>query len=55
MRICPKRDAVCPHGMDCSYSIDQYECRDEPRNAALYPSPPSAQETDHAAGKEGGA
>lgn len=28
MRICPKRDAVCPHGMDCPFTIDQYECRE---------------------------
>lgn len=30
IRVCPKRDAVCPHGMSCPYTIDRYECRPEP-------------------------
>jgi hypothetical protein len=29
IRVCPKRDAKCPHGMDCPYAIDRYSCRDE--------------------------
>lgn len=29
VRVCPVRDTVCPHGMDCPYSIDRYSCRDE--------------------------
>ena len=29
IRVCPKRDAICPHGDGCPYSIDRYECRDE--------------------------
>lgn len=33
IRICPKRDAVCPHGADCPYSIDQYSCRNETTSA----------------------
>jgi hypothetical protein len=30
IRVCPKRDAVCPHGMACPYTIDRYECAEEP-------------------------
>lgn len=30
IRVCPKRDAICPHGSICPYAIDQYSCRDEP-------------------------
>lgn len=30
IRVCPKRDAVCPHGMACPYTIDCYECAEEP-------------------------
>lgn len=37
-RICPKRDAVCPHGDECPYSIDQYECQEEPPTAREMPS-----------------
>jgi hypothetical protein len=33
IRVCPKRDAVCPHGMGCPYVVDRYTCRDE--NEAL--------------------
>ena len=29
IRVCPKRDAVCPHGMDCPYVIDAYSCKRE--------------------------
>jgi hypothetical protein len=28
-RVCPKRDAICPYGDGCPYSIDQYECKKE--------------------------
>jgi hypothetical protein len=29
MRVCPRRDAICPHGDACPYTIDQYSCRAE--------------------------
>ena len=29
IRVCPKRDAECPHGSDCPYAIDRYECADD--------------------------
>jgi hypothetical protein len=29
IRVCPGRDAVCPHGIDCPYGIDRYECKPE--------------------------
>ena len=29
IRVCPKRDGACPHGIDCPYVIDQYQCREE--------------------------
>lgn len=32
IRVCPKRDAVCPHGMSCPYVIDRYDCAPEPRH-----------------------
>lgn len=30
IRICPKRDIVCPHGMDCPYVLHRYDCKPEP-------------------------
>lgn len=30
IRVCPKRDAACPHGMLCPFSLSQYDCMDEP-------------------------
>lgn len=33
IRVCPKRDAICPHGMGCEYTIDRYQCREEPVDA----------------------
>lgn len=30
IRVCPKRDAKCPHGMGCPYTIDRFNCEDEP-------------------------
>ena len=29
VRVCPKRDAICPHGMGCKFTIDRYQCADE--------------------------
>ncbi len=29
LRVCPRRDAICPHGMECPYTIDAYSCRSE--------------------------
>jgi len=26
LRICPERDAVCPHGPACPHVIDRYAC-----------------------------
>lgn len=26
IRVCPERDAACPHGLSCPYSKDRYEC-----------------------------
>lgn len=34
IRVCPKRDAKCPHGTDCPYSIDRYHCAQEPKEPA---------------------
>lgn len=28
-RVCPKLDAVCPHGDDCPFNIDRHDCRDD--------------------------
>lgn len=41
-RVCPKRDAVCPHGMSCPYALDQYSCRPEPK-----PPAPNTKDQDH--------
>ncbi len=30
IRVCPKRDAICPHGMECPYTVDRYTCKKEP-------------------------
>lgn len=30
IRVCPKRDFICPHGMDCPYTVDRYTCKPEP-------------------------
>ena len=30
IRVCPKRDGRCPHGMECPYTIDRYSCKPEP-------------------------
>lgn len=27
MRVCPERDALCPHGDNCPYVGDRYECK----------------------------
>lgn len=35
-RVCPERDATCPHGMECPYA-DGYRCHD-PRMAWPLPS-----------------
>ncbi len=29
IRVCPKRDAICPHGMECPYAVDRYTCKEE--------------------------
>lgn len=26
IRICPERDAACPHGVACPYSTDRHRC-----------------------------
>ena len=31
VRVCPKRDTVCPHGMSCPFSINRYMCATEPQ------------------------
>jgi hypothetical protein len=28
MRICPERDALCPHGMSCPFTVDRYTCNE---------------------------
>lgn len=30
VRVCPERDAICPHGEACPYSIDEYTCHPDP-------------------------
>lgn len=30
IRVCPTRDTICPHGLDCPYVRDRYSCRPEP-------------------------
>lgn len=42
IRVCPKRDAICPHGMGCPYTVDRYHCAPEPKE----PSPPSSSPLD---------
>jgi hypothetical protein len=29
VRVCPERDAICPHGMACPYWRDRYSCESE--------------------------
>jgi hypothetical protein len=43
IRVCPKRDAECPHGMSCPYTIDRYECAEEPPMTEA-PTPPASSE-----------
>lgn len=31
IRVCPKRDRICPHGDKCPYAIDRYSCKPEPQ------------------------
>jgi hypothetical protein len=38
LRICPKRDAICPHGMDCQFVIDRFNCKDE-QDSPVTPAP----------------
>lgn len=35
LRICPERDALCPHGGNCSFAIDAHHCNIEASRAAL--------------------
>lgn len=42
LRICPERDAICPHGMDCPYSRDRYTCRKGWSNDPEPPRPKSS-------------
>lgn len=35
IRICPKRDAICPHGIDCPFAVDRYNCRPDAREFAV--------------------
>lgn len=37
-RICPERDAACPHGMDCPFADDRYSCK-EGWSARTIPAP----------------
>lgn len=37
IRVCPKRDSICPHGIDCPYSKDQYQCEEGWQDATLPP------------------
>jgi chromosome segregation ATPase len=34
IRVCPQRDAICPHGRNCPYTIDRYTCRPEGQAAS---------------------
>lgn len=36
IRVCPKRDAVCPHGIDCPYWKDGPDCPNEPKSEAAH-------------------
>lgn len=27
IRICPERDRVCPHGMNCPWADERYSCK----------------------------
>lgn len=29
IRVCPKRDAICPHGSACPYITDRYKCKNK--------------------------
>lgn len=37
IRVYPKRDAVCPHGMECLFVKDEYECLPEPPRTVEHP------------------
>ena len=26
VRVCPERDARCPHGMNCPFAVSRYQC-----------------------------
>jgi hypothetical protein len=47
IRVCPIRDAACPHGMSCPYTIDRYTCMPEPREPPH--SPPLQSERERIA------
>lgn len=34
IRVCPERDAECPHGMDCPYAVDRYTCNEDKAGTA---------------------
>lgn len=31
--ICPRRDAICPHGTNCPFVVSRYDCKDDRQNA----------------------
>lgn len=35
IRVCPERDARCPHGLNCPYWIDRGSCKPEGLRAGL--------------------
>lgn len=40
IRVCPERDASCPHGMSCPFTRGRYSCDMEGSRAAT--APPSS-------------
>jgi len=39
VRVCPERDAQCPHGDDCPYVADRYRCDMSADERASFPLP----------------
>lgn len=39
VRVCPERDAQCPHGDDCPYMADRYRCDMSADERASFPLP----------------
>ena len=55
IRVCPERDAACPHGMSCPYAFDRYTCwRPQPgtEGAPVTPAQPLRSKASRTAERE---